>query len=132
MWQLVVPHWDGYGGSVNPKRWVLRDDREERAAQGRCAGSQPRGYTCLHFACDGSDKQLTRNVRTRGDAKDNTPLHLASGVGVNDIVRVLVEARADVNVTNSLKKGGWQKALGSSSETTLALRQASAPKILFH
>ena len=95
-------------------------------------GSQPRGYTCLHFACDGSDRSFCRAgvvrmlVKRKADLEKrthtgNTPFLLACGTGVTDIVNALVESGADVNVVNDRGVGGYQSAHQSSSTTRQAL-----------
>jgi ankyrin repeat protein len=98
-------------------------------------GSQPRGYSCLHFACDGSDKDFMHDVLVRAllrksadleakDASDNTPFLTASGTGVADVVKVLINARADVTAKNKKRKGALQKAQGSSTDVATALSKA--------
>ena len=62
------------------------------------------------------------------DAKDNTPLLLASGVGITDICEILVDGGADVNATNYKGKSCWQKSDGSSTDTNNAMVAAGAPK----
>ena len=75
-------------------------------------GQHALGSTCLHLACDGSDVSLRRNglarqLLDRGvnlEAKQgvgSTPLLLACGAGVADVVRTLVHAGADVHTTNN-------------------------------
>ena len=51
------------------------------------------------------------------DNKDNTPLLLASGVGLEDICDLLISMGANPNVKNYLRKSCAQKACGSSSST---------------
>lgn len=95
-------------------------------------GSQPRGYTCLHFACDGSDRSFCRAdvvrmlVKRKADLEKrthtgNTPFLLACSTGVTDIVNALVESGADVNAVNDRQVGGYQSAHQSSSTTREAL-----------
>ena len=74
-------------------------------------GSQPRGYTCLHFACDGSSRDYSRwgiakiliakkaDLETQA-SKGNTPLLYASGVGITDVVNLfaLLAACGDVDL----------------------------------
>ena len=103
-------------------------------------GSQPSGYTCLHFACDGSDKKFARarlveallergaTVESRDD-KGNTAFLLASGTGVTDVVQVLVHAKADVNVKNDRSLGCMQSAKRCSGSTADALAQAGVSEI---
>jgi len=104
-------------------------------------GSQPRGYTCLHFACDGSDKGLGRadlcasllakkaNIEAR-DGIGNTPFLLASGAGVTDIVECLMAAKCDVAAVNHKKTGALQKAAKSTGEVAVALSnsRSAVPK----
>ena len=67
-------------------------------------GSKCTGFTCLHLCSDGSDmnykrSQLARKLVLHGanlharTAKGSTPLLLASGSGVTDVLRVLPETR---------------------------------------
>ena len=101
-------------------------------------GSQPRGYSCLHFACDGSDKTFRRGLLARAllekradiearCAGGNTPLLLASGTGVSDTVRLLITARADVTAQNDRQMGALEKARGSSGDMEAVLTEAQAP-----
>ena len=102
-------------------------------------GSQPKGYTCLHFACDGSDKGFKRKdivekllenkaeLEAR-DAKGNTPLLTAAGTGVSDLVKLLIDRRADVNAVNARGLGALQRAANHSSEVWGILRKAGAIK----
>ena len=95
-------------------------------------GSQPRGYTCLHFASDGSDKSFARADLVRAlvgrnaslenkTATGNTAFLLACGTGVTDIIQALVDSRADVNALNDRQVGGFQSAHNSSSSSRRAL-----------
>ena len=101
-------------------------------------GTQPCGYSCLHFACDGSGKGYTRVDLVRKllramaeidarDSKGNTPLLLASGVGVRDVCKVLVDAKANINATQSGGVGVLQKAAMSSGTTSEQLLEDGAP-----
>ena len=102
-------------------------------------GTQPAGYTCLHFACDGSDKGFKRKdivekllenkaeLEAR-DAKGNTPLLTAAGTGVSDLVKLLIDRRADVNAVNARGLGALQRAANHSSEVWGILRKAGAIK----
>ena len=92
----------------------------------RTTGSQPRGQTCLHLAADGSDKTYGRAdlVRLLVDHKanleekagnGNTAYLLASGTGASDVMKTLVECRADIHaVKDKSGQGAWQKAALSS------------------
>ena len=91
-------------------------------------GSQPRGFTCLHFACDGSDRtfckadvvrmlwQRNADLEAR-TSTGNTPLNLACSTGLTDVVHALVACGADVNAVNYRGVGGYQSAQQSSSTT---------------
>ena len=107
----------------------------------RTTGSQPRGYTCLHFACDGSDKSFGRKhlvralLRSRADKearteKGNTPLLLASSTGVTDVVKTLIAAKADVNARNDRQLGAYQAAgqCSGSLNSTLGRYGLAAPE----
>jgi ankyrin repeat protein len=114
---------------------VLVEQTPPHVINAHTTGSQPSGYTCLHFACDGSDKKLARaglvdSMLRRGasvdsrDDKGNTAFLLASATGVTDVVEVLVHAGADVNVKNDRGLGCMQSAKRCSGETTDWLLQA--------
>ena len=96
-------------------------------------GHQPEGWTCLHFASDGSDRMLRRadlvrkllgkmaNIEAR-TASGQTPLLLATGTGVVDVVEVLLHARADHNATTyESGMGVFQKANGHSDSMVAVL-----------
>ena len=82
--------------------------------------SQPEGFTCLHFASEGSDKDYERarlvralverqaNVEAR-TTTGNTPLLLASGTGVVDTIVQLLDCGADVNAKKQSRPGGLSK-----------------------
>ena len=101
-------------------------------------GSQPRGYSCLHLACDGSDRTFRRGelacalIRKRADIEarcpiGNTPFLLACGVGVSDTVSLLMTARADVTAQNDRQMGALEKAQGHSGELRKILTRANVP-----
>ena len=101
-------------------------------------GNQPKGYTCLHFACDGSDKSFGRPDIARSliakkadlearDPKGNTPFLLASGTGITQTIKTLMDARADVTAENYRHQGATQKAMKSSSDVKRALNDAEVP-----
>ena len=102
-------------------------------------GSQPLGYTALHFACDGSDRDfkraqiVSRVAAKRADleattAKGSTPFLLASATGVTDIATALVALGCDTNATNYLQKSAWQMASGSSGTSRKQCEDAGVPK----
>ncbi len=77
----------------------------------KTTGSQPKGHSCLHLLCDGSDRQFLRHVlvqallRKRAEleartSKNNTPFLIASGTCVTEVTKVLMAAGADVSATN--------------------------------
>ena len=69
------------------------------------------------------DRQADLELR---DAKDNTPLLLAAGVGVTDIVELLIARGAYINVVNHLGKSCRQKSGGSSTHCIRPFEQAGA------
>ena len=100
----------------------------------RTTGSQPRGNTCLHLACDGSDKTWSRadlvNLLVEHKASleertttGNTAFLLASGTGVTDTIQALVDCRADVNAHNDRQLGGFQSANRSSGSARRLLQE---------
>jgi ankyrin repeat protein len=96
-------------------------------------GTQPQGYTCLHFASEGSDKTfchaaLVVDLVLQGasiEAKTkngSTPFLLAAATGVTDVVSTLIGFKADIHATTgSMKKGAHQLASQSSSCSRNAL-----------
>jgi hypothetical protein len=89
-------------------------------------GSQPRGWTCLHFACDGSDKLYCRNdivkelldakalLEERASGTGNTPFLLAVASGITDVAQTLIQAKADVHAKSERGQGALEKATHSS------------------
>lgn len=100
-------------------------------------GKQPPQNTALHLCSDGSDKGFRRaelaydligrnaNIEAE-DARGNTPLLLASGCGITDVVKVLIDAGANTSATNYKQKGSLQKADAVSSSSTKFLKNAGA------
>ena len=96
---------------------------------------RPTGYTPLHMACFGSDREFRRiwlvaallerraEIEKR-DASGNTPLLKAAGTGVTDVVKLLIEKTADIHVRNNRGVGALEMAKGSSSHTGAALEAA--------
>ncbi len=95
----------------------------------------------MHFASDGSDKAWERAelarllVETRADLEartsgGNTAYLLTAGTGVTDVMKVLMDSRADVNAVNHRGSGGYQNAMLSSSTSRAVLdsRGAARPK----
>ena len=103
----------------------------------RTTGSQPSGYTCLHFASEGSDRGYQRawlvqmlahsqaNLEAV-NAKGNTPLLLASSQGAADVVETLISAKADIDAVNDRGLLPMQSASQSSSSTMQLLAGAGA------
>ena len=90
-------------------------------------GGHARGYTAMHLAASGSDKnrqrweivELLLQKRVEANAKTptgNTPLLLAAGTGVIDVMKVLVSGRADLNAVDNEGKSALDKALRSSGK----------------
>ena len=96
-------------------------------------GSKCTGFTCLHLCSDGSDinykrSQLARKLVLHGanlharTAKGSTPLLLASGSGVTDVLRVLRKLGGDVDDKNNRQMGVFQAAAQCSSSSTNEVR----------
>ena len=92
----------------------------------KTTGGRPSGYTALHLAASGSDRNrerwilvdllLQKNVSVNvRDDNDRTPLHLAAGTGVVDVAEILVNARADLSAVDVHGKNAMGKALRTSS-----------------
>ena len=95
----------------------------------------PSGFTCLHFASDGSDHSRMRvdfihslvqrkadlEARTKGSY--NTPWTLANGQGAGDISRALVKAGADTTAINGRQKGAREMAKDCSSSLASSLKR---------
>jgi len=117
----------------------MRDSGEDAAIlhyKTTVALHKPCGYTCLHFACDASDKIFGRVhlvemlLKKKADieartAKGNTPFLLASGSGQTDVVNTLMAAKCDGTATNKGGNGALQRARDSSGDVFRALSQAS-------
>ena len=99
--------------------------------------SQPEGFTCRHFASEGSDKVYERARLVRAlverqanleakSATGNTALLLASGTGVVDIIDQLVDCGADVNAKNNRGLGAYQNASQCSRSAKTALKAYGA------
>ena len=98
----------------------------------------PSGSTCLHLACDASDRDFQRNnlvralLRRRADVdprddKGNTPLLVAAGVGVVDIAERLMLAGADKTAENDNGANARNKAAGSSTHMRRTLEHFRCP-----
>ena len=92
----------------------------------------------MHFASDGSDKNYERKylvqdlVLKKADiesqcAKGNTPYLLAAGVGVDCIVRQLLDMRANPHAVNNRGQGAKQKGSKSSGTVRETLTRAHVP-----
>ena len=139
--------WSALHHAIDSSSWTARAQKAAECLAKRTpidilntktSGSQPCGYSCLHFACDGSDRDFLRRdlaqklieakaeLESR-DSKGNTPLLLASGTGVSDLVKLLIASNAHVGATNNNGCGALQKALGHSLHVANILRRAGAP-----
>ena len=103
----------------------FRDDdmksKMKQALTRTTIGSQPRGFSALHFACDGQSRESdnTRLVEALlqrradiecKDSKGNTPLLKAAGQGLVYVCEFLLASRADVMATDDNGAGAAQKA----------------------
>ena len=102
----------------------FRDDkmceRMQRALMLKTVGSQPPGFTALHFACDGANRcgdnqrlvhallQRKADIEAK-DARGNTPFLKAAGQGLTDVCEYLICCKADVNATDNKGVGAAQK-----------------------
>jgi hypothetical protein len=95
----------------------------------------PKGFTCLHFLCQGSDKSFEkRNLvipllekKANIEAEDdmgNTPLLKAAGTGLADFVEILISRGANTAALNKNGKGALELAKGCSSTAAAMLRDA--------
>ena len=95
-------------------------EKMQRALRLKTLGSQPSGFTALHFACDGAtrggdNQRLVHALILRQadieskDSKGNTPLLKAAGQGLTDVCVYLIENNADVNATDNKGAGAVQK-----------------------
>ena len=102
-------------------------------------GSQPMGFTCLHLACDGSDKQMQRKSQVRSllyrrvnleerTATGNTPLLLACGSGIVDVQEELVNWGADVHAKNNRGLGVYQSGRQASHTSARRLAILGVPR----
>ena len=91
----------------------------------KTTGGRPMGYTPLHMAANGSDREMVRwelcqlllDRRVHVDPEDNegrTPLHLAAGAGVVDTAQVLVAAGANVHHLDHRQRNCLDKCHASS------------------
>ena len=98
----------------------------ENALSLRTTGSQPKGYTALHLACDGQSRdcdnvRLVEALITRRadieckDSLGNTPLLKAAGQGLANVCEYLIAAGADRTATDDRGAGAAQKAQTVSS-----------------
>ena len=140
--------WSALHHAIDAGTYSWRADKVARALipltatnviNGQTRGSRPKGYNCLHFACDGSDKGYGRHHivedlcrrRANLEAKDNignTPLLLAAGVGVTPSVDILLSWCANIHATNDNGQGALQKAKGHSGTMKALLRAGGAPE----
>ena len=99
------------------------------------SGDKPNGWSCLHFACDGSDRTYFRAelcrllVAAHADLefrcpKGNTPFLLATSTGQADVVAALLELGADPHARNNRGRGAYEGAAQSSGTIAQLLRGA--------
>ena len=104
----------------------------------KSTGSQPTGWTALHFACDGSDRDfqkaeiVAKLLEARADvnsreAKGNTPLLVAAGSGLTDVCEVLIFGGADREAINDRLAGAVERAEGCSPSLATYLRSRGVP-----
>ena len=85
---------------------------------------RPTGYTPLHMACFGSDREFRRTTLVaallkrradieKRDASGNTPLLKAAGTGVTDVVKLLIEKQptSTSGIIVASARWRWPKAL---------------------
>jgi hypothetical protein len=93
--------------------------------EAKTTGGRPKGWTALHMAANGSDREMVRSqlcelLLQHGvdvdvpDDQGRTPLHLAAGTGVVDTAKVLVAAGADVEHLDFKGRNCLDKCHGSS------------------
>ena len=109
----------------------------ERSLALKTTGSQPKGYTALHFLCDGSSKHFSNASHVAAllrykapiearDANGNTPFLLAVGTGLTDVARILIQNECDMEATNARGMGAWQRAKRSSPDMARMLEEHGA------
>ena len=123
VWSTDANNWSGLHHAVDASSYsiaavhaafALIPQTPVEVINAQTTGSQPKGYTCLHFACDGSDRSFARREIAKAlitkradlearDAKGNTPFLLASGAGVTDVVQLLRECGADTTAKEKLQ-----------------------------
>lgn len=110
-----------------PRKRSGQDGVAHKVVNMATTGVRPPGKTALHFACDASDVSYGRDrivdallnanadIEAR-DSKGNTPFLLAAGVGITNVVKLLIDRGAHLHVTNNNGKGALQRARESSSD----------------
>ena len=97
-------------------------------------GSQPKGYSALHFACfgmatDNSNHKIVSLLLDRKadmEAKDehgNTPLLHAAGTGLQDVCDLLIKSGCNRQATTNRGMGAAQKAQGSHDSLSRHLQR---------
>ena len=121
---------------------LTKDDDIGAVINKQATGPEAAGFSALHFACSGSDKQLLRielatsliDHKADVDLKDyvgNTPLLKAAGSGTADVVLLLKERRADIHARRNTKDGkpgknALEMAMGNSTMATKMLKSMGA------
>ena len=120
--------------AVHATRALLQDTPAE-IINSPTSGDKPHGWSCLHFACDGSDRTYFRAelcrllVAAHADLefrcpKGNTPFLLATSTGQADVVAALLELGADPHARNNRGRGAYEGAAQSSGTIAQLLRGA--------
>ena len=109
-------------------------DREMHEALNRqSTGSQPNGYSALHFACFGTARDnsnwmivtllLDRKADMEAlDEHGNTPLLHAAGTGLKDVCDLLIQSGCNKQAVSNDGMGAAQKALQSHENLSIHLR----------
>ena len=133
--------WTGLHHAANAAQYCWRAMRAAialaalapvKVINSQTTGDRPKGYSCLHFASEGSCKTMSRIklITTLLDrsaninmvcAKGNTPYLLA--VSQSDVcaAMTLITARADVEITNNRGLGAHQAAHNCSGTMASAI-----------
>ena len=94
----------------------------------RTSGGQPAGVTAMHMICGGADRfeeratiarelvRLSASVNMRHTTTKATPILRAAGSGSEPMVKLLLELRADANISNEQGCTPLDVALRNSSK----------------
>ena len=109
----------------------------------RTTGSQPKGYTPLHFACSASYREFNnaeivhlllerRSDMEAREEKGKTPLLLAISAGLLPTVELLINRRADINTQSYGGQGVLQFCPSSQGSMKALLEKNGAPRSWGH